>query len=397
MPNKSLLPDPTAAVDWTEFRRELPVTQKWAYFDHAAVAPLSQRAYDRMARWSAEALLDGDANWTAWARQAESARSRAAQILNADTAEVGLVPNTSWGINLVAEGFPWNPGDNVVLPAGEFPSNVYPWMNLRDRGVEVRIVPLDGVRVSLDRIADACDSRTRILSASWVGYVSGYRLDPAELADLAHRRGALFFLDAIQGLGVFPLDVRKTGVDFLAADGHKWLLGPEGAGIFYTRAEHLPLLRPLNVGWNSVVQGNDFSRIELNLKPTAARYESGSQNLAGFIGLAGSLETLQKFGLGSSQSAIGLRVLELTDRLHERLIEAGYECLADRSTPAVKSGILAFRDPRIDSQHLKTELFRDRVVISCRSGWLRCSVHGFNAEEDFDRLFAALQRVARRQ
>ena len=173
----------------------------------------------------------------------------------------------------------------------------------------------EGGRVPLEALLDACDARTRIVSVSWVGYASGWRIDLDRLVEAVHARGALLFLDAIQGLGVFPLDVRRTPVDFLAADGHKWLLGPEGAGIFYLRREHLDLLRPLGVGWNSVAHDRDFTRIELNFKDTAERYEGGTMNVAGFIGLNASLELLLRHG----QQAISRRVLEITDLACERL------------------------------------------------------------------------------
>ena len=232
----------------------MPVAKKWSYFDHAAVAPIPKPALDAISKWASEATEDGDAVWMAWNRQHEECRKTAANLINAQVSEIGLVPNTTFGINLVADGLDWKEGDNVVLPEHEFPSNVYPWMSLQDRGVELRQVPLDGHKVCIDRIADACDERTRIVSASWVGYASGARLDPKELSTAVHEKGALFFLDAIQGMGVFPLDVVDADIDFLAADGHKWMLGPEGAGIFFLKHQHLDLLRPMNVGWNSVAQ-----------------------------------------------------------------------------------------------------------------------------------------------
>jgi cysteine desulfurase/selenocysteine lyase len=380
-------------MDWSQFRQEMPVTQRWAYFDHAAVGAIPQLAFDRISRWASEALLDGDAVWGGWQKQHEGLRHTAAQLFNAQPSEISLVPNTSFGINLVAEGFPWKAGDNVVIPDHEFPSNIYPWMQLQDRGVELRVVPLDGARLPINGLLDAIDSRTRIVSVSWVGYASGYRVDPCELAECVHQRGALFFLDAIQGLGVFPLDVRKTPIDFFAADGHKWLLGPEGAGLFYLREEHLNLLRPLNIGWNSVAHGNDFSRVELNLRPAASRYESGTQNMAGFIGLGASLETLAKYGLGPTDSAIGKRVLELTDMLAERMIRAGWALASDRSSDAVKSGILLFEIPGCDSLKLKQQLHSEQVVLSFRGGKLRLAVHAFNDASDFDRLFAAVRKL----
>ena len=178
----------------------------------------------------------------------------AARLIAADADEIALVRNTTEGISLVAEGFPWQAGDNVVTLDNEFPSNQYPWMNLASRGVETRRVPTDGGRVDLDRLAEACDRRTRIVSVSWVGYASGWRDRSGRAGRDGSRRGALLFVDAIQGLGAFPLDAHATGIDFLAADGHKWLLGPEGAGLLFVRREHLDRLRPLGVGWHSVVQ-----------------------------------------------------------------------------------------------------------------------------------------------
>jgi selenocysteine lyase/cysteine desulfurase len=378
---------------WQQFRQAMPVAQKWAYFDHAAVAPIPQRAFDRINTWNQQALYEGDAVWPRWSAQYEQTRSLSARLINAQLDEIGLVPNTSFGINLVSEGFPWQAGDNVVLPGGEFPSNVYPWMHLRDRGVEVRIVPLDGMRVCPNRIAEACDARTRIVSASWVGFASGYRLDPYELGRVAHDRGALFFLDAIQGLGVFPLDVSGGEIDFLAADGHKWLLGPEGAGIFYCRRDRLPQLRAINVGWNSVAQGNDYNRIELNLKTTAARYESGSQNIVGFIGLLGSLETLLEHGLAHNSDRLGQRVIQVTDLLVHELQRIGASVFSDRSSDAVKSGIVSFELPGCDSLAAKSALYELGNIVSFRGGRLRAAAHAYNDESDIEKLIAGCQHI----
>lgn len=290
---------------------------------------------------------------------------------------------------MVAEGFPWESGDNVVILANEFPTNQYPWLNLASRGIETRRIAVDQASIDLNRVAQALDSRTRILSISWVGFATGFRVDLDEVVDMAQSRGVLMFVDAIQGLGVFPLDVRRTPIDFLAADGHKWLLGPEGAGLFYLRREHLERLRPFGVGWNSVVQGNDYARIELKLKPTAARYEGGSQNMAGLLGLGASLELLASYGAGPQHSAIADRILELTDRACERLTSIGATIVSNRNG-SNRSGIVAFEIPGRDPQELRKKCLASKVVLGCRGGRLRISPHAYVNEDDIERLVRAL-------
>jgi selenocysteine lyase/cysteine desulfurase len=379
-------PSTTLETDWERFRRQMPVARRWAYFDHAAVAPLSGPAQEAMVQWAADATDHGAAHYRDWTRQVERLRTLAAAMIGALPEEIALVGNTTAGVNMVAEGFPWKPGDNVVTRADEFPTNQYPWLHLADRGVETRRVPTDAGKLDLDRLAAACDDRTRIVAVSWVAYASGWRHDLDRLAELVHGRGALLFLDAIQGLGVFPLDVRKTPIDFLAADGHKWLLGPEGAGVFFTRREHLDLLRPVGVGWNSVQGHADFSHIELVFRDTAARYEGGSQNVAGLSGLRASVEMLSGFGM----EAISRRVLEITDLACRRLAEIGAVLHSDRS-PTSKSGIVSFEFPGRDPQALRRQCVERSVLLSCRAGRLRISPHAYNNAEDVERLIEALK------
>jgi selenocysteine lyase/cysteine desulfurase len=371
---------------WLELRRMMPCAEKWAYFDHAAVAPISAPARAALVEWANDLAENGCADWPAWAQELEQVRRRGAELISADTDEIALVRNTTEGINLVAEGFPWQPGDNVVVPADEFPSNLYPWMNQASRGVEVRRVPVEEGRVDLDRIAATCDARTRIVAISWVGYASGWRNDVDALVALAHARGALLFLDAIQGLGVFPLDVRKTPVDFLAADGHKWMLGPEGAGLFYLRREHLDRLRPMGVGWNSVAHSYDFNHIELTLKSTAARYEGGTYNMPGLAAFGASLQLLAEY----STEQIAARVLAVTDELCERLSAIGAKIVGCRD-PRYASGIVSFELPGRDPLQVRKECRERKVLVSCRAGRLRASPHAYCNSGDIDRLIASLE------
>jgi selenocysteine lyase/cysteine desulfurase len=383
-----------AAEAAARFRAAMPIAQHVAYFDHAAVAPLPTPTRKAILHWLDQATEEGDVVWSQWAQRLEEVRQSAARLINAQPTEIALVPNTTSGISLVAEGFPWQRGDNVVTLANEFPSNQYPWMNLAAKGVEVRRVPVDDGVADLNRLTTACDARTRLLSLSWVGYATGWRINLREVADVCHRAGCLFFLDAIQGLGVFPIDVRADGVDFLAADGHKWLLGPEGAGLFFVRQEHLSLLRPLMVGWNSVVQGSDYTRIELNLKSQASRYEGGSQNMVGFIGLGASLDLLTSLGVGPKRSPVAEHVLAITDYACQRLRELGATLLAPRDGDH-RSGIVTFNLSGQDANTIRRRLESQKIIVRCRASGVRISPHGYATFEEVDRLVEELKSMGR--
>jgi cysteine desulfurase / selenocysteine lyase len=372
-------------------RAAMPAAKRFAYFDHAAMSPLPRPTSDAFQKWLAEAVEIGNPVWGDWVKGVERMRAAAARMIGAHPDEIALVSNTTAGISLVAEGFDWQPGDNVVTLADEFPSNVYPWMNLESRGVETRRVPTEiSGRLDLERLAEACDERTRIITVSWMGFATGYKHDVAKLASIAHEHGALFFLDAIQGLGAFPLDVDALGIDFLAADGHKWLLGPEGAGIAYVCRDHLDRLRPLGPGWHSVAPGQDYTHIELNLRKAAARYEGGSQNNAGFLALGASLELLNELGADNLAAA----VLDITDRACERLTAIGAKIISDRRPDhragEQRSGIVAFELPGRDPMAVKRHAKAQDVIFGCRAGRLRISPHAYNNKEDLDRLIEAL-------
>lgn len=376
--------------DWNAFRQEMPITERFAYFDHAAVAPLPRATAAAISTYAQQAMNEGDTAWPRWAARVEAVRTTAAQLMNAAPSEIALVPNTTAGINLVSEGFPWRAGDNVVVPANEFPSNLFPWQNLQHQGVEVRLVQPRGVELSLDDVLAAVDTRTRIITISWVGYATGWRIDVDELVRRAHERGVLVFLDAIQGLGIFPLDVRQTPVDFLAADGHKWLLGPEGAGILYVRQEHLERLRPLNVGWHSVPKAHDFSQATWSPKLEAQRYEGGSQNMPGMLGLGASLDVLLSYGAGPQTPGLSERLLEITSLACERLQSAGARIMSERRHQKHASNIVAFEMPGEDPHTVRKRLWDRDVTLSVRQGWLRIAPHAYTNEDDIERLVSGL-------
>ena len=373
---------------WDEFRSHMPIASKWAYLDHAAVSPLPYPTCLVIQDWLRQAAEEAGTVWSHWVTQVERTREAVATVLNADVDEVALVANTTSGIHLVAEGFPWQSGDNVVTLADEFPSNLYPWMQLAERGVETRRVAVSSPGSVLDEIQQACDARTRLVAISWVNFQTGWRLDLDSLVQMAHGQGILVFVDAIQGLGLFPVDVQKTPVDFLAADGHKWLLGPEGAGVFYMRREHLDRLRPVGIGWNSVVHRYDFSQIALHLRPAASRYEGGSLNMAGFLALGTSVRLLQAFGLTHRVSPLAEQVLRINRQCQDELRRQGAIVLERPQTHA--SGILLFQLPGHDPQAIRHRCWKAGVVVNCRGGAVRISPHAYVNQGDLDRLFAAV-------
>ena len=366
-------------------REQMPVAQRWAYFDHAAVAPVTAPAAAAMRQWVEQSLAEGDTKWPEWARQLKGVRQSAAKLIGVTPDEIALVPNTTAGINLVAEGLDWRKGDNVVTLADEYPSNLYPWMHLADRGVETRRVPTaDGV-VDYAELENRCDERTRLIAVSWVAFSNGCRRDLAQLSEIAARKQTLLLIDAIQGLGAFPLDVRQTPIDFLAADGHKWMLGPEGAGLAYIRRDRLPLLRATSVGAHSVVHAYDYTHIELALKQDASRYEGGSLNVPGMLGFGASIDLLKSLGTANVAAAI----LDIGDHLCDELQRLGLHIVSPRDGEH-RSGIISFEIPGADVNDVRNHCLDRGVALACRAGRIRVSPHGYNNREDVSRLIEAL-------
>ena len=378
-------------VDWNALRDDFPVTREWVFLDHAAVAPLSRPARDAIGEYLQDLTDNGDVNGDRWNQRVEDVRALAARLIHASPDEIAFVKNTSEGIGFVAEGLDWRDGDNVVTAAEEYPSNIYPWMNLADRGVELRLVESRDHRIHLSDIDARIDARTRLVAISFVEYSTGFRNNLDALSRLCRRRGVLLMVDAIQGLGVLPLDVSATPIDFLCADGHKWLLGPEGAGLFYVRRACQDRLRVVSVGWHSVVDPLDFARIHFELKPHAGRWENGTFNIAGITGMGGSIELLLRVGL----EHIADRVLGLTDRLCERLTEVGARIISPRAE-GQRSGIVSFVVDGVDATAIRRHARQQQIVITQRAGRVRVSPHFYNTEQEMDQVADVVRQVCRR-
>jgi len=377
-------------LDWDAIRKaEFPVAENWAYFDHAAVSPLPRRSANILRSWTDDQERNGVVHWLDWEAKLSVLRKNLARLIHAHHDEIAFVSSTTQGIGLVAEGFPWKPGENVVTSADEYPSNVYPWMNLASRGVELKLVPSREGRVWVEDLIAAMDSSTRVLTISHVEFATGFRNDLDALGAACRERGVAFLVDAIQGLGPLTIDVEKTPIDFLAADGHKWLLGPEGAGFLYVRREWIERLRPLGVGSHSVVGTFNSPTFDFTLRPNAQRWEGGSYNMPGLQALGASVSLFLEIG----PELVSERILDRAARVREIAFEAGWQSVSSTRTEDV-SGIVALEKPGVDPNEVVKTLKSQGIAAACRRGKLRFSPHLYNNEDDLRRLREGLRGFA---
>ena len=374
-------------MDWDRLRDEFPITRNYNYQNHAAVAPISRRAADAVRRYlkhsEENSYLHGG-----FYKHADRVRGQVAQLINADPDEVTFTKNTCDGLNLVANGLNWQNGDNVVTSHVEFPSNMYPWMALRSRGVQGRMVLEEDGRIPIERLTGAIDSRTRIVTISSVQFASGFRTDLATLGEFCQSKGVLLCVDAAQSLGVFPIDVKAMKIDFLASDGHKWLCAPEGSGLFYVRKELQGYLRPTTIGWLSMKEAFEFGKYQFEFADTARRYEAGCYNLCGVLGLGAAAEFALEVGI----DRIAQRLLDLTNRLTAGVRDKGYRVISSRQ-PTEASSIVAFISDLHDHEQIQRHLeLEHRVVIAVRCGRLRASPYIYNSEAEIDQLIEFLPK-----
>ncbi|MGQ9917871.1 MAG: aminotransferase class V-fold PLP-dependent enzyme [Bryobacteraceae bacterium] len=370
--------NPESQEIWRAWREEFPVTQNLVYMNHAAVAPLPRRSAQAMQRMAQDAMDYGALHYSEWMDAVDGVKRAAARLLNADPFEIATVKNTSEGIATVALGLDWRAGDKIIAFREEFPANFYIWKKLEQwKGVRIEWLSCTAPLEQIDRAARGA----RLLSISFVQYLSGYRANLEAIGEICHRHGVFFFVDAIQGLGAFPLDVRKARIHALAADGHKWLLGPEGCGILYVQRDCQDSIEPVEFGWTNVAAWQDYASRDMTLRPDAGRYEPGTLNVIGCFGLRASLELLLEVGIDS----IAFHVQSLGDLLAQWAMEKGYQILAER-TPETGSGIVSIRKDGIDARWLWSRLRDSGVVAAPRQGWLRLSPHFYLSPDDAARV-----------
>jgi cysteine desulfurase/selenocysteine lyase len=368
-------------VDWSRYRDEFPVTGHYLYMNHAAVSPLSTRVGRAMQTVSDGLAESGNLFGDELFARCEDVRASVGRLINVSPDEIAFTRNTTQGVLTAAMGVRWSEGDNVVMPSIEFPANVYPWMGLSRFGVSVKLVEPEDGRVTAGMLAEACDERTRLVTASLVQFSNGYRIDVDELGSYCRGNGIFLHIDGIQALGMIDLDLSKHGIDFLSAGGHKWLLSVPGVGLFYIRKELIAELHLWNPGWTGVVDPWNFLSYDPTYRDDARRYEEGSLNFHGIYALGASVDRFLEIGM----SAVEERIISLTDLLQEKLEERGCGISSPRG-PAERSGIICFKHPRRETEELFLSLSDAGAVVSMREGSIRVSPHFYNTEEEVERL-----------
>jgi selenocysteine lyase/cysteine desulfurase len=364
--------------DVKTLREFFPVTEHSTYLNHAAIAPLSTVVCDAMDTY----LTDRTTwhNYEKYERLSDELRASLAPLINCTSEEVAFVQNTSEGLNIIANALPLETGENVVFCDREFPSNVYPWMNLKRRGIEVRCVPHDGGGLTIDRLEAHADQQTRVVAVSSVEFLDGFRTDLAALGQWCRERDVSFVVDGIQSLGALPMDVQACHIDFMSCGGPKWLMGPAGQGFIYCHRELMEHIQPVFAGCISVAGWEDWRNYDLTFLPSARRFELGCANFIGQVGLLAAVRFLTDVGIDT----IGRWLLHLTDLLIQDLQERGYE-VASNLAPERRSSIVSFSVPgNVDSAYER--LAAAGIVISKREQYIRVSPHCYNTEEEILRV-----------
>jgi cysteine desulfurase / selenocysteine lyase len=376
-------------ADETLRQREFPVTRDLIFLAHGGDAPLPRRVAEAVAQYAMQAA-SGDQEQFVYPAILGDIRKVAAELLHCQADEVALVGPTSLALSYVASGLKFRRGENVLIYFDDYPSNVYPWMALAEQGVEVRLMNTRGLGLIRPRdVMGQVDENTRLVALASCHFVSGYRIDIESIGRFLRERNVLFCLDAIQTLGAFPTTVEQ--VDLLAADAHKWLLGPCGAGLMYVQRGVQEWLKPPIYGWHNVRCPEFVAQAKMELRRGAARYEAGTHNLLGIVGLLTALRLIQEIGVDN----IARELLRKRAWLVPALQAKGYSVLHAEAPPQNAGGILSFYRAGQDLAALHQKLREAKIVTSLRAdrtgqNYIRLSPHFYNTDAELKRVLELL-------
>ena len=359
------------------------------YLNHAAVAPWPQETVEAVIQFAQENGSAGAMHYPKWLKTEAALRNRMAELINAPSSEsIALLKSTSEGLSIVAHGIDWRTTDNIVSIKQEFPSNRIVWQSLESEGVEVRLLDLASVTDPEGALINLCDENTRLMSVSSVQYADGRRMQLKRLGDFCREQQILFVVDAIQSLGALPFDVTAIHADVVVADGHKWMLGPEGLALFYCTESLREKLRLHQYGWHMVEHAGDFDREEWTPAKNAHRFECGSPNMLGIHGLHASLGLLLEMGIDK----VHRRIADNCDEIIAQADERDYRLLTPRD-PQLRAGIVTFQVRERDNTRIQQQLMEAQVICASRGGGIRFSPHFHTTAEQIGLAFRRLDKL----
>lgn len=370
---------------------EFPLTDELIYLNHAAVAPWPKRTGEAVIKFAEQNTRYGSHFYLDWMKKENELRTQLQALLNAPSADdIALVKNTSEALSFVAYGLPWQAGDNIVSSNQEFPSNRLPWESLANQGVEFRQADLASAETPEDALFALVDNNTRLLTISSIQFASGLRMDLERIGEFCKQHDILFCIDAIQSLGTVQFDVQAYHADFVMADGHKWMFGPEGLGVFYTTPEARDKLKLTQYGWHMMKDTHNYENKPWEVHPTARRFECGSPNMLSIHALSASLSLLLETGM----AAVEALVFEKSDYIKEAVAKNDQLSLLSQQQNLLKSGIVTFKHQTITNDILYNHLQKNSVVCALRGGGIRFSAHFYNTFDEIDRAFAIINNMA---
>nr|CRH05885.1 Putative cysteine desulfurase [Candidatus Magnetococcus massalia] len=372
------------------FRDEFQFADNLIYLNHAGVAPIPNRTRRVIAELAEHTAHYGASRYPELYARHQQVRQTCANLLNTTVDSVAFTPNTSEALSWIAMGMDWQPGDEIITTGAEFPSNAIVWLTLAERfGVVVHRLPAeaDG-RINSDKLLEKLNSRTRLLTVSSAQFSSGAMADLKSLGLALKDHPALFVVDAIQTLGALSLEPETLHIDALAADGHKWLLGPEGLGLFWLSEKGMATVEPRILGWHSVANAGDYDHITTELKPNMQRFEAGTPNLLGILALGESISMLLEAGMAHVEE----RVLALSAAFAEGLQELGCELHSPLNlTGHPESGIVVFTHPNRETKQLSKLLLEKGIYHAPRGGGIRFAAHFYQDQTDVDQALQVLK------
>ena len=382
----------TSLVGNEQNRREaFPICREKIFMAHAAVTALPRVVADAIIRYAEESAANFE-NFSELLKSIQETRAAAAKLIGSTQDEIALIGPTSLGLSLFANGIDWQPGDEILCYLEDYPANVYPWLNLRSRGVSIRLLrPAQLGAITPDLVSEALTTKTRLVALASCNFLSGYRIDLNAIGQILRQRGILFSVDAIQTLGAFPTTVEH--VDFLSADAHKWMLGPLAIGIVYVRKECFELCRPTLLGsWNVKAPGF-IAQEEIEFQPTAQRYEPGVLNMLGIFGMKAAIDLLLEIGI----DCVADRIRLIKARLADGLLRLGFNILGPVTGPNA-SGITTIWDSKRNMQVLSERLTSEQIICSARQDrqgrqYIRFSPHFYNTESEVERVLDVITRA----